>query len=360
MWHSTQLTKLAGINYPIVQGPFGGGLSSIALTAIVSNAGGLGSFGCQPLSPQQIVKVAEDLRKVTTHPFNLNLWVSTRDESLKDFTAQKYRRLTEIFQPYFQELGLPVPERPQLPTFEFEDQVDAIFTARPRVFSFVFGIPSQDILEKCRSLNIITVGAATTPEEAVALEQAGVDAVVATGFEAGGHRVSFLMPAEESLFGTFSLIPQVADSVKIPVIAAGGIADARGIRAALALGADGVQIGTAFLATRQSNATKDHKDRIFSKEGKFTVLTKVFTGRWSRGLKNRLTEDLKNVQDLMAPYPLQGKFMEALKLYPATENTASDLKAYWAGQSAALLTYRDAEELLKALIIVMDKQYNNG
>src|SRR5690606_35097904 len=137
---------------------------------------------------------------------------------------------------------------------------EAIFEARPAVFSFVYGIPSQSILEKCRQLGIITVGAATTVDEAVALQQAGVDAIVATGFEAGGHRVSFLQSAEDSLTGTFSLIPLVADAVNIPIIAAGGIADARGMQAALALGADAVQIGSAFLATTQSNAAHDHKD----------------------------------------------------------------------------------------------------
>ena len=159
---------------------------------------------------------------------------------------------------------MPIPERPKDLGAKFEEQIEAIFEAKPAIFSFVYGIPSSDILENCRTLGIKTVGAATTVDEAIALENAGVDAIVATGFEAGGHRVSFLRSAEDSLTGTFSLIPQVADSVKIPIIAAGGIADARGIKAALALGADAVQMGTAFLATSQSNASQDHKDKLFS------------------------------------------------------------------------------------------------
>ena len=192
-------------------------------------------------------------------------------------------------------------------------------------------------------------------DEAIALEKAGVDAIVATGFEAGGHRVSFLKSAEDSLTGTFSLIPQVVDNIKIPVIAAGGIADARGIKAALALGADGVQIGTAFLATSQSNAAQDHKDLLFTPDAKYTALTKVFTGRLSRGIRNRLTEELKSHEDLFAPYPLQSRFMGLLKAYPATANSNPDFKSYWAGQSASLLKHRDAGIFIETLINVMRK-----
>jgi len=356
MWNKTKFTKLIGIDYPIVQGPFGGGLSSVQLTSTVSNAGGLGSFGCQPFAPEKILEICGDIRKQTNKPFNINLWVNDRDSRLANFTDDDYRKLTELFKPYFNELGLPLPERPTNLGAKFEEQVEAIFEARPDVFSFVYGIPSSSILEKCRSFGIKTVGAATTVDEAVALENAGVDAVVATGFEAGGHRVSFFKTAEDSLTGIFSLIPQVADAVKIPIVAAGGIADARGIKAALTLEADAVQIGTAFLATQQSNASQDHKDKLFTAEGKNTVLTKVFTGRLARGLRNRLTEELKNHESLLAPYPLQGKFMSFLKAYPATENSNPDFKSFWAGQSASLLKYRDAKVLMEALVNEMSRK----
>lgn len=355
MWNNTKFTELLGIQYPIVQGPFGGGLSSVALTAAVSNAGGLGSFGGQPYSAKEIIETSAAIRKATDKPFNINLWVNDRDRRLAEFDSEDYKKLTDLFTPYFKELDLPIPERPTNLGAKFEDQLEAIYEVRPTVFSFVYGIPSEDILEKCRSLGIKTVGAATTVDEAIALEKAGVDAIVATGFEAGGHRVSFLRSAEDSLTGTFALIPQVADNVKIPVIAAGGIADVRGVKAALALGADAVQMGTAFLATNQSNATQDHKDKLFSEEGKDTVLTKVFTGRLARGLRNRLTEELKDSQHLMAPYPLQGKFMGHLKAYPATEGSNSAFRSYWSGQSASLLRYRDAGELMLSIINEMNK-----
>jgi nitronate monooxygenase len=355
MWNKTKFTKLLGIEYPIVQGPFGGGLSSVGLSSTVSNAGGLGSYGCQPFSAQEIIDACSEIRKHTDKPFNINLWVNDRDARLATFDEAAYANLCNLFKPYFDELGLPIPAMPSNLGPKFEEQVEAVFQAKPAVFSFVYGIPSAEILEKCRSLGIKTVGAATTVDEAMALENAGVDALVATGFEAGGHRVSFLKPAEESLTGTFALIPQVADAVKIPIIAAGGIADARGIKAALALGADAVQMGTAFLATRQSNASQDHKDILFSPDARFTTLTKVFTGRLSRGIRNRLTEELKAHEHLLAPYPLQGKFMGHLKAYPATANSNPDFKSFWAGQTASLLKYRDAQELMATLIGEMNK-----
>lgn len=355
MWNKTKFTKLLGINYPIVQGPFGGGLSSVQLTSTVSNAGGLGSFGGQPFSAKEIIETCNEIRKFTNKPFNINLWVNDRDTRLETFDYDDYNKLTELFKPYFNELGLAIPERPTNLGDKFEEQIEAIFEAKPAIFSFVYGIPSKEILEKCKRLGIITVGTATTIDEAIALENAGVDAIVATGMEAGGHRVSFLKSAEDSLTGTFSLIPQISDSLKIPIIAAGGIADARGIKAAFALGADAVQMGTAFLATSQSNASQDHKDKLFTSDAKYTTLTKVFTGRLSRGIRNRLTEELKNHEDLFAPYPLQSKFMGLLKAYPATQNSNPDFKSYWTGQSASLLKHRDAKVLFAALVNAMDK-----
>ena len=350
MWNKTKFTKLLDIEYPIVQGPFGGGLSSVELTSTVANAGCLGSFGGQPFSPNEIIDTCKEIRKHTDKPFNINLWVNDRDSRLATFGDDDFNKLSELFKPYFNELLLPIPERPTNLGVKFEEQIEAIFEAKPAVFSFVYGIPDPSILEKCKSLGIKTVGAATTVDEAIALENAGVDAIVATGMEAGGHRVSFLRTVEESLTGTFALMPHVADSVKIPIIAAGGIADARGIKAALTLGADAVQMGTAFLATNQSNASQDHKDKLFTSDAKYTTLTKVFTGRPSRGIKNRLTEDLKEYEKFLAPYPLQSKFMGFLKAYPATANSNPDFKSYWCGQSASLLKHRDAKKLIDTLV----------
>ena len=170
----------------------------------------------------------------------------------------------ELLRPYFDELRVPMPARPARFGPHYQEQVEALLELRPPVFSFVFGVPAPDVLERCRRAGIATLGAATTPAEAKLLEDAGVDMIVASGFEAGGHRISFLREPEECLTGTMALIPQVADAVKVPVIAAGGIADGRGIAAALKLGAAAVQVGTAFLACEESNASPLHRAKLFS------------------------------------------------------------------------------------------------
>jgi len=350
MWNKTSFTKFFDVELPIMLGPFGGRLSSVELTAIVSNAGGIGSYGCQPFTSTEIVGIARQIRTHTTRPFNLNLWINDRDIGVADFGQPEFEKVLEIFRPYFEELNLPLPTYPLPLGPDFDNQIEAIFEVKPAIFSFVYGIPSVDILEECRRLDIKTIGTATTLDEAIAIENAGVDAVVASGFDAGGHRVSFLAPAEDSLVGTFSLVPQVADHVRIPVIAAGGIVDARGVKAALALGADAVQMGTAFLATTQSGTSNIHREKLFSNEARHTTLTKVFTGRLSRGLKNRLTDELRNYQEAVAPYPLQGKIIGHLGAYPANTESNPQFKSFWSGQAAPLLRHTDAETLIQNII----------
>jgi len=355
MWNNSKLSRLLKVELPIVQGPFGGRISSVELTSTVSNAGALGSYGCQPFYANEIVDISKDIRKATDKPFNLNLWVKDIDDSAKDFDNVALEKVIKIFQPYFEEVDVTPPSYPLPPSPSFENQIEAIFEVKPAVFSFVFGIPSEDILERCRKLNIKTVGAATTLDEAIAIENAGIDAVVATGIDAGGHRVSFIDKPEDSLVGTFSLIPQVADHVKIPIIAAGGIVDARGVKAALALGGDAVQIGTAFLATKESGTSNIHREKLFSNEARYTTLTKIFTGRLSRGLKNRLTEELKEYQNSVAPYPLQGKIVGKLGAYPANTESHPEFKSFWAGQAAPLVKYHYAKEVIDNIVSEMNK-----
>lgn len=354
MWSDTRFTKLLGIDLPIVQGPFGGKISSVELTSLVSNAGGLGSYGCQPYYAKEIIDISNEIKKQTDKPFNLNLWVKDKDDEIEDFDQIAFDKVIQIFEPYFDKVGVEPPTFPLPESPKFENQIEAIFDVKPSIFSFVYGIPSEDILEKCRQLNIKTVGTATTLDEAIAIENAGVDAVVATGFDAGGHRVSFLDKVEESLIGTFSLIQQVADYVNIPIIAAGGIADVRGVKAALILGADAVQIGTAFLATQESGTSNIHREKLFSKESRYTTLTKVFTGRLSRGIKNRLTEELKDFQSSFAPYPLQGKILGKLGAYPANIENHPELKSFWGGQIAPILKHHHAKELIDSIIQGME------
>ena len=275
------------IRYPVVQGPFGGGLSTARLTAEVSNGGGLGSFGAHHLAPEDIRRIAADIGKLTAQPFALNLWISDHDAGGLSLTPQDFDRYLEVFAPYFSELGLALPDMPVAYTNRYEEQVEALLEARPPVFSFVFGVPSPKVLAACRDRHIVTLGAATSVAEAQALEAAGVDLIVATGMEAGGHRPSFLDTAERSLMGTFALVQLVSRRITVPLIAAGGIADRRGMQAARLLGADAVQVGTAFLACEESGTTDEHRAALLSNQAESTVLTRAFSGRLARGLRNR-------------------------------------------------------------------------
>lgn len=349
MWNQTRITELFGIQYPILQGPMGGGFSTPELLAVVSNAGGLGSLGAYTLTPEQILETSKIIKTKTDKPYNINLWVSDVDKCLADYPVEDLEKVKAIFKPYFDELGIPLPDvDPNIPS-KFLKQVEVIFEIRPKVFSFIFGIPSKEILDECRKLGIRTVGAATTLDEALALEEANVDAIVAAGFEAGGHRPSFLKPANVSLTGTFSLIQQLKAKIKTPVIAAGGIADGKGIAAALTLGADAVQLGTAFLVTNESNATPIHKAKLFSDEAKYTVLSKSLTGRMGRMIRNRISEEIKYETPVL-PFPLQTRLIGPLR-EAATAQGKTDMINFWSGQNAVNLKYTKADELMQSLIL---------
>ena len=347
-WNRTRLTDRLGIEYPIVQGPLGG-LSSQRLAAAVSNFGGLGSFGAMSKTPPEIKDVIAEIRSLTSRPFAVNLWVSMEDEGARSSDESAFNRSLAPLMADLAELGVSRPAYGHYSPIRFEDQARAVLESNVPVFSFIFGIPPREILEECRARGIFTVGTATTPEEAVALEQAGVDAIVASGFEGGGHRGSFLRPAEDSLTGTISLVPRIVDLVGVPVIAAGGIADGRGIVAALALGADAVQMGTVFLVCEESGASPLHKNALLGEQAGRTSLTRGFTGRLARGIHNRLMEQLNRSGAEILPYPLQRALVRNLATAAETAGRA-DLMPLWAGQSAPLLRFTDVEELLSSLV----------
>lgn len=349
MWPNTRITERLKIRYPIIQGPFGGGLSSVKLAATVSNAGGLGSFGAHYLDGAGITRIATELRAATDKPFALNLWISSHDPGGGTLTSEQFAAALEDFKPFYDALKIAPPPMPAQFGQHYEDQIQALLDARPAVFSFVFGIPSTEVFAECRKRDIVTVGAITTPDEAIAMEKAGVDVIVATGFEAGGHRPSFLRSAEDSLGGTFSLVQTTAAVVKAPIIAAGGIANARGIRAALALGAQGAQLGTAFLATEESNASALHRDALFSERGRHTMLTRQFSGRLARGLRNAFAERAQKP----LPYPIQNWFVGSFRA-AATAQGKSEWTSMWAGQSTPLIKHRRAADLFADLVREME------
>jgi nitronate monooxygenase len=347
-WNGNRLTARLGIDYPIIQGPLGG-LSSQRLTAAVSNFGGLGSFGAHTLAPAAIEDAIAQIRALTSRPFAMNLWVSMEDEGARASDESAFNRSLAPLAVHLDALGAPRPTYKPYSPARFEDQARVLLDAKVPVFSFTFGIPPREIMEECRANDIVAIGTATTADEAAALEEAGVDAIAASGYEAGGHRGSFLRSAEDSLTGTLSLVPQIVDAVDVPVIAAGGIGDARGVIAVLALGAEGAQIGTAFLACEESGASRLHREALRGQDAGHTGLTRGFTGRLARGIRNRLMEEFNRREGEILPYPLQRALVRSLSM-AAEAAGRSDLLPLWAGQSAALSAHSDVSAFLDSLV----------
>ncbi|KTR75898.1 2-nitropropane dioxygenase [Microbacterium oxydans] len=340
----SDLRTLLGIEHPIVLGPFGG-LSSTALTAAVSNAGGLGSFGLYGYDGDRIRATGAELRALTDRPYAVNVWLPMGDEVEPN---PQHTVFAQALQPFYEAVGVDVPARPERYAPTLDEQLQAVWEIEPAVLSVVFGVPSDDLIEEAHRRGILIVGTATTVAEAVALDAAGVDAVVASGAEAAGHRVAFLRSAEESLVGTFALVPQMVDAVGVPVIAAGGVADRRGVAAAFALGAAGVQVGTAFLATAESAANEAHRDAIRSTAADETVLTRAMSGRLARGARNRVVRAIE-ASGTIAPFPMQnwltGRFRTA-----AGEQNLGALQSLWMGQAAPLVRHGSAAEAFAELM----------
>jgi nitronate monooxygenase len=347
-WAETRVASRLGIAYPIVQGALGG-FASQRLTAAVSSYGGLGSFGGHALSPAAIAETIAELRSLTDAPFAINLWVSMEDDGAAGSDAPAFERSLAAIAPHLRSLGAEPPAFSAYTPRSFVAQARALIDAKAPVFSFTFGIPPQEILDECRTHGIVTIGTATTVEEALELERADVDLIVATGFEAGGHRGSFLRAPEDSLIGTFSLVPQVVDAVSIPVIAAGGVADARGVAAAFALGAEGAQLGTAFLACEESGASPLQRQMLLGDQAHRTALTRGFTGRLGRGVENLVFETLSDPAAERLPYPLQRYLVRNLAA-PAEAQGHPELVPMWAGQSARLIRHTSARDLLDSVV----------
>ncbi|MFH8249133.1 NAD(P)H-dependent flavin oxidoreductase [Microbacterium sp. B2969] len=339
-----RLQDLFGIDEPIVLGPFGG-LSSIKLTAAVSEAGGLGSYGLYGYAPERIHETIAQLRDATSQPFAVNLWLPTGDEATPaevDLTPS-----LAALKPLYDAVDVEPPSPPTAFLPDIRDQLEAVLEARPAALSVVFGIPAAWLVEAARARGIRLIGTATSVAEARELDDAGVDAIVATGAEAAGHRVSFLRRAEDSLVGTFALVPQVVDAVGVPVIAAGGVADRRGVAAAFALGASGVQVGTAFLRTRESAAPEAHRRAIAAAGDTATVLTRAMSGRLARGIPNRAMRDIETT-GIIAPFPAQN-WLTGVFRAAAARRDQGELLSLWAGQAAALATRDDAADVFAEL-----------
>jgi nitronate monooxygenase len=342
---STDIRSLLGVAHAIIQAPMASGVTNPVMVAAVSNAGALGSLGATAMSPDQIREAVAEIRKRTDRPFNVNLF-SCRDEQVEDPDPSA---MLEVLARYHAELGLPAPVAPGPVADPFGAQLEAVLEAGPPVFSFTLGIPDKEALAALKGRGIKVLGTATTVEEARRLEAAGVDAVVAQGAEAGGHRGTFAGPFESAMIGTLALVPQVVDAVKVPVVAAGGIMDGRGIVAARALGAGGVQMGTAFLACRESTAPEAYKAAVRAARDDQTTLTRAFSGRPARGLVNEFVLAMRDRERAILPFPRQNAATRALRAEAAARDDAR-LFSLWAGQAAGLARDLPATDLVAALV----------
>jgi nitronate monooxygenase len=341
IWPRTDLLDLLGITYPIIQAPMSG-FGGPALVAAVSNAGALGSLGCGATPNQAARNQIKEIRLATNRPFNLNFFAHSAPRIDADVT----RRMRDRLSAYYDELNLGTVPEPSdsLPIFD-EERLQLVLELRPPVVSFHFGLPPADKLKRVKQTGAVVLSSATTVAEARKLEAEGADAIIAQGFEAGGHRGTFTAGDGAGLIGTMSLVPQVVDAVCIPVIAAGGIADGRGMAAAFALGASGVQIGTAFLGCPEATVADVHRDALHKAADEDTRLTRVFTGRPARVLRNRLTDELGDEEAL--EFPAQASLIRPL----IQTNNGSAFLPLWAGQGAPLIRDLPAAKLIDKLVV---------
>lgn len=343
----TGLTDLLGIEHPVIQAPMAGAATH-KLAAAVSAAGGLGSLGSAPVAPDELIAQARAVRDATDRPFNVNFFCHPSPE----LDAQEAGRTRERFDDLYRELGLGEPPEPSVPPVAFDEaRLAALLEVRPAVASFHFGLPEPAALEAIREAGCRVLSSATTVAEAERLAELGVDAVIAQGGEAGGHRGSFLVAGDDGPVGTLALVPQVVDAVDVPVIASGGIGDGRGLAAALALGAAGAQIGTAFLACPEAVVHPLHREALRSARAEQTTVTRAFTGRPARALRNRATDE---AGEHPLPFPAQMSLSAPLAAAWA-ERESSDFLPMWAGQAAPLARELRAAELVAALVSDADR-----
>jgi nitronate monooxygenase len=325
-----KLTSLLGIEYPIIQAPMAG-VQGSALAIAVSNAGALGSLPCALLSIEALRAELEALRAGTAKPYNVNFFCHTPPPP----DPQREVAWRNLLQPYYSELRISPTPLPTLERAPFSaPAADLIGEFRPAVVSFHFGLPSAELLRQVKTAGARVLASATTIDEALWLEAHGADAVIAQGLEAGGHRGMFLSDDLTRQMGTLALLPQVVRAVRLPVIAAGGIADARGVRAALQLGAAGVQIGTAYLSCPEATTSAVHRAALKSPGAHHTALTNVLTGRPARAIVNRAVRELGPISQAAPSFPLAAFSMAPLRAV-AERQGSGDFSSLWAGQNVA-------------------------
>jgi nitronate monooxygenase len=342
----TAITRHFGLRHPIIQAPLAGGGDTPALVAAVAEAGALGFIGAAYLTPDQIAETSRAVRASTGRPFGVSLFAPQPAPALPANASLALQRVA----PYYAELGLASPGVPAVAGDTFADQLGVALESGAAAFSFTFGVLPAAAVGAIKDRGMFLLGTATTVEEAVALERAGVDAVVAQGSEAGGHRGTFAAAFDAGMIGTIALVPQIADAVRLPVVASGGIMDGRGIAAALALGASAVQMGTAFLTCDEAGIPEAYKQAIVTTREDATRLTRAFSGRPARGIVNRFMTEVERggVGDAILPFPLQNTLTRPLRAAAARQGRAEFL-SLWAGQGVRLARRQPAAGLVARL-----------
>ena len=343
MWPTTRITKILQIDLPIIQAPMAG-VSTPSLVAAVSNAGGLGSLALGYQQPEAMRAAICATRLLTDKPFAANLFIP-EPHAASPRQIKRMQTLLQAVCPRIIREFTPVSP-PFIPAFDAQLQI--IIEEKVPVLSFTFGCLSDSWIRKLKQHRILLIGTATTAAEAILLEQKGIDIIVAQGMEAGGHRGSFLKSTTDSLLGNFALIPQIVDQVRVPVVAAGGIMDGRGILASLHLGAAGVQMGTAFLATPESAAHPLYKNAVLSLSEDNTTLTTAFSGKLARSIRNKFTETMANFQDQILDYPIQNTLTRQIRELAAKKNLTRYLSLF-AGQNSCLCREITAKNLIRFL-----------
>jgi nitronate monooxygenase len=344
MWPNDRFIKLCGIEFPIIQAPMAGAALSDMVVA-VSEAGGLGSLACALLSVEQVRKELEFIRQSTSRPINLNFFCHKTPQGDRAQELNWRRRL----EGYYVELKADDSSIPNSARAPFDDKMcDLVTEFHPEVVSFHFGLPEKRLLDRVKEAGAKVFSSATSVDEARWLEDQGCDAIIAQGFEAGGHRGVFLTEDVSTQVGTIALVPQVVDAVKVPVIAAGGIGDARGILAAFALGASAVQIGTAYLHCPEARISPLHRQALKSSRDNETAITNVFTGRPARAIVNRFIREAGPMSDIVPEFPLAAAPLMPLRAKAEIAGSA-DFTPLWSGQAAPLGRDVTAAELTKQL-----------
>ncbi|AIS12687.1 2-nitropropane dioxygenase [Pseudomonas chlororaphis subsp. aurantiaca] len=340
-WPDTRILDLLGIELPIIQAPMTGATTT-AMVIAAAQAGALGSLPCAMLSPEQIRQDVQSIRQATSAPLNLNFFCHQNPTP----DPEREIRWKNALEPYYRELGAdfeaPTPVSSRAP-FDAV-RCELVEELRPEIVSFHFGLPEPALLARVKATGAKILSSASTVDEAVWLEQHGCDAIIAMGYEAGGHRAIFLSEDLNTQVGTMALVPQIADAVRVPVIAAGGIGDARGIVAAFALGASAVQLGTAYLFTPEAKVSAAHHRALRTAKESETALTNLFTGRPARGIVNRVMREIGPISPLAPAFPLAGG-----ALMPLRAKDEADFANLWSGQALRLGLELPAYELTRTL-----------